>query len=166
MAAQPLAHALRRASERRHSTVSRPYAPSRRHGPIAPQHDGRTTAMKTDPGDAETDGLPEPRRFWAVLTIALGLMMSVLDGSIANLALPTLARELDVSAASSIWVVNAYQLAVTISLLPLAALGEIVGYRRVYHVGMMLFTAASLACPISDSLPTLTASPILPGFRA
>ncbi len=98
------------------------------------------------------DGLHGTRRTWAVLTIALGLMMAVLDGSIANLALPTLAREFDVSPASSIWVVNAYQLAVTISLLPLAALGEIVGYRRVYLVGMALFTAASLACALSGGL--------------
>lgn len=100
------------------------------------------------------------------MTLALGLMMAVLDGSIANLALPTLAREFDVSAASSIWVVNAYQLAVTVSLLPLAALGEIVGYRRVYRVGMTLFTLASLACALSDSLPTLVASRVAQGFGA
>src|ERR1700694_2990947 len=116
--------------------------------------------------EPEQDGLPEPARTWAIVTTALGLMMAVLDGSIANLALPTLAGEFNVSAAQSIWVVNAYQLAVTISLLPLAALGEIVGYRRVYQIGVMLFTAASLACAMSDSLATLTASRILQGFGA
>ena len=116
--------------------------------------------------DAEQDGLPEPARTWAVVTTALGLMMAVLDGSIANLALPTLAAEFDVSAAQSIWVVNAYQLAVTISLLPLAALGEIVGYRRVYRVGVALFTVASLACAMSHSLTELTIARVAQGFGA
>ncbi len=115
---------------------------------------------------ADTDGLTQPRRFWAVVTIGLGLMMAVLDGSIANLALPTLAHEFGVSASASIWVVNAYQLAVTVSLLPLAALGEIVGYRRVYRVGMVLFTLASLGCALSHSLPSLTTARVFQGFGA
>lgn len=116
--------------------------------------------------DPEPDGVPQPMRRWAVVTVALGLMMAVLDGSIANLALPTLAREFDVSASDSIWVVNAYQLAVTISLLPLAALGEIVGYRRVYRAGVVLFTLSSLACALSYSQPTLVAARVLQGFGA
>ncbi|MBN8899299.1 MAG: MFS transporter, partial [Rhodospirillales bacterium] len=70
------------------------------------------------------DGLPVPARYLAILTIALGLIMAVLDGAIANVALPTIARDLQMSPASSIWVVNAYQLAVTVSLLPFAALGD------------------------------------------
>src|ERR1700726_2905349 len=91
-----------------------------------------------------SDGLPVPRRYWAILTIALGLVLAVMDGAIANVALPTIARDLDASPASSIWVVNAYQLAVTISLLPLASLGDIFGYRRVYQYGLVVFTIASL----------------------
>ena len=86
------------------------------------------------------DGVPLPQRYWAILTIALGLTLAVLDGAIANVALPTIARDLDASPAASIWVVNAYQLAVTISLLPLASLGDIFGYRRVYQCGMVVFT--------------------------
>lgn len=127
---------------------------------------GQEQPSPPPPSVGQEDGLPEPRRTWAVVTLALGLMMSVLDGSIANLALPTLAREFGVSAASSIWVVNAYQLAVTVSLLPLAALGEIVGYRRVYRAGMALFTCASLGCALSDSLPALTAARVVQGFGA
>ena len=61
--------------------------------------------------------------------------MAVMDGAIANVALPTIARDLHTDPALSIWVVNGYQLAITISLLPLAALGDIVGYRRVYLAG-------------------------------
>jgi len=112
------------------------------------------------------DGLPLPARYWAVLTIGLGLTMAVLDGAIANIALPTIAREVHVNPAASIWVVNAYQLAVTISLLPLAALGDIVGYRRVYQVGLAVFTLASLGCALSHSFAALTLARIVQGFGA
>ena len=62
--------------------------------------------------------------------------MAVIDGAIANVALPTIAADLNASPAFSIWIVNGYQLAITISLLPLASLGEIIGYRRVYLAGL------------------------------
>jgi DHA2 family multidrug resistance protein-like MFS transporter len=112
------------------------------------------------------DGLPLPQRYWALLTIALGLTLAVLDGAIANVALPTIARDVNASPAASIWVVNAYQLAVTISLLPLASLGEIYGYRRIYQGGLVVFTIASLCCALSSSLVTLTAARIIQGFGA
>ena len=57
--------------------------------------------------------------------------MAVLDGAIANVALPTIAKDLQASAATSVWIVNAYQLTITVLLLPLAALGDRLGYRRV-----------------------------------
>ena len=91
------------------------------------------------------DGLPQPQRGWAILTIAIGLIMAVMDGAIANVALPTIAHELNATAASSIWIVNAYQLAITVTLLPLAALGDRLGYRRVYMVGLAVFPWARWA---------------------
>jgi len=112
------------------------------------------------------DGLPIPQRYWGILTIALGLTMAVLDGAIANVALPTIAGDLNTSPANSIWVVNAYQLAVTISLLPLASLGDIFGYRRVYQWGLVGFTVASLGCALSWSLPTLALARVFQGFGA
>jgi DHA2 family multidrug resistance protein-like MFS transporter len=112
------------------------------------------------------DGVPMPQRMWAILTIALGLTLAILDGGIANVALPTIAREVHTSPANSIWVVNAYQLAVTISLLPLSSLGEIYGYRRIYQAGLVLFTLASLACALSSSLPTLIVARMLQGLGA
>ena len=113
-----------------------------------------------------TDGVPMPQRMWAILTIGLGLTLAVLDGGIANVALPTIAREVNTSPANSIWVVNAYQLAVTVTLLPLSSLGEIYGYRRIYQAGLVLFTLASLACSLSSSLPTLIIARMLQGFGA
>src|SRR6201985_1621057 len=113
-----------------------------------------------------SDCLPAPRRYWAILTIALGLVLAVMDGAIANIALPTIAHDLDASPAFSIWIVNGYQLAITISLVPLASLGEIVGYRRVYLAGLLLFTVASLACTLSNGLLTLTVARVVQGFGA
>ena len=112
------------------------------------------------------DGLPFPRRGWAILTLGLGLAMAVLTGSLANLALPTISRELGVTAAESIWVANAYQLAVTMTLLPLASLGEKLGYRRVYLWGLILFTVASGACALAQTMPALVAARVIQGFGA
>jgi MFS family permease len=112
------------------------------------------------------DGLPQPQRSWAILTIALGLVMSVIDGSIANVALPTIAGALHASPAFSIWIFNGYQLAITISLLPLASLGEIIGYRRVNLAGLVLFTLASVFCAVSHTLLLLTIARIMQGFGA
>ncbi|HEY6578448.1 MAG TPA: MFS transporter [Rhizomicrobium sp.] len=112
------------------------------------------------------DGQSLPQRYWAIATIALGITMSVLDSAIANVALPTIARDLHTNAAFSIWVVNGYQLAITISLLPLAAFGDIIGYRRIYLGGLALFTFASLACALSHTLTLLALARVLQGFGA
>ena len=112
------------------------------------------------------DGLPADRRPLAIAAIVIAVGLASLDTSIANTALPTIAADLDASPAASIWVVNAYQLALVVSLLPFASLGEIHGHRRVYGWGLGLFTVASLACAFSWSLPTLTAARILQGFGA
>jgi DHA2 family multidrug resistance protein-like MFS transporter len=113
-----------------------------------------------------SDGVPLPQRYWAILTIALGLTLAVLNGAIANVALPTIAHDVHTSPANSIWVVNAFQLAVTVSLLPLASLGEIHGYRRVYQWGLVVFTIASLFCALSSSLPVLILARVVQGFGA
>jgi DHA2 family multidrug resistance protein-like MFS transporter len=113
-----------------------------------------------------TDGLPTPGRYWAILTIALGLTLAVLNGAIANVALPAIARDLHTDPATSIWVVNAFQLAVTVSLLPLASLGEIHGYRKVYRWGLVVFSIASILCALSSTLPVLILARVAQGFGA
>ena len=112
------------------------------------------------------DGLPPGLRGRAMLTLCIAICMAVLDSAIANVALPTVAADLHASPASAIWVINAYQLAITISLLPLAALGEAIGYRRVYTAGLAVFTATSLMCALSRSLDMLVAARFLQGFGA
>ncbi len=121
--------------------------------------------MATAPIEAP-DGVPLPQRYWAVTTILLGLALAVLDGAIANVALPTIATDVNASPSESIWIVNAYQLTVTISLLPLASLGEIIGYRRIYRWGLVVFTLASVGCALSGSLATLALARVIQGFGA
>ena len=112
------------------------------------------------------DGLPAHERTKALLVVIFGIVVSVLDGTIVNLALPDITRELQATAAQSIWVINAYQIATLALLLPLATLGDIVGYRRVYLVGMLVFTLASVACTLSDSLGSLAMARVLQGVGA
>jgi len=98
--------------------------------------------------------------------IAIAVTMAVLDSAVANIALPSIARHLGITPAESVWVINAYQLAIVVLLLPLAALGERVGYRRVYLVGLGLFTLGSLACALSGTLEALVISRIAQGVGA
>ncbi|MDQ0140898.1 MFS transporter [Cupriavidus necator] len=109
-------------------------------------------------------GLPQPQRTWAILTVFFGLIMAVLDGSIANIALPSISRELQADPASTIWVVNAYQLTVTVCLLPLSSLGDILGYKRVYRAGLATFLVGSLLCALAVNLPMLVAARVLQGI--
>lgn len=111
-----------------------------------------------------SDGLPLPQRYGAIATIIIGISMAVLDGAIANVALPTIASDLHASPASSIWIVNAYQIAIVVSLLSFSFLGDMFGYRRVYQCGLVVFTFTSLFCALSDSLHTLTLARIAQGF--
>ena len=128
--------------------------------------DKEITNINGQTGGNIPDGLPIPSRYWAILAIGLGVTVSVLDGAIANVALPTIAGDLHTSPSASIWVVNAYQLAITISLLSLSSMGEIWGYRKVYTIGLLLFSCTSLACALSDSLFTLIIARTLQGFGA
>lgn len=109
-------------------------------------------------------GLPYPQRRWAILTVFCGLIMAVLDGSIANIALPSISRQLGAEPSRTIWVVNGYQLAVTLCLLPLSSLGDILGYKRVYRLGLATFVVGSLLCALSVNLPMLIAARVLQGI--
>ena len=110
------------------------------------------------------DGLPTPRRYLAMLAIAIGIAMAVLDGTVVNVALPSIARELGASPSAAVWVINAYQLVIVALLMPLASLGERVGYRRIYQIGVAIFTLGSLGCALSLSLPLLIAMRVLQGI--
>jgi DHA2 family multidrug resistance protein-like MFS transporter len=114
----------------------------------------------------ERDGLALAQRRVAFLSLAIAVFMAVLDGSIANTALPQIARDLHASPAASIWVVNGFQLAVTMALLPCAALGQQRGPARIYRIGILLFIAGSALCALAHSLAFLICARVLQGFGA
>lgn len=104
------------------------------------------------------------RRGMAAIMIAVAL--ATLDTAIANTALPSIAADLNATPAASVWVINAYQLAMVATLLPFATLGGILGHRRVYIGGVTLFIAASVVCALAWSLPSLAAARVLQGIGA
>src|SRR5690554_192835 len=101
---------------------------------------------------SDSDGLPKPRRYWAIAAISFGTALLVLDGAIANVALPTIARDLGVSNAVVTNVVTIYQLVLVMVLLPFASLGDRMGHRRLYQMGQGLFLVASGLCLLANDL--------------
>lgn len=106
------------------------------------------------------------REILALIAILVGVALSTLDTAIANTALPAIAADLQAPAATSIWVINAYQLAVVATLLPFAALGDLVGPRRIFIGGLAFFSAASLLCTLANTLSLLAAARALQGIGA
>lgn len=128
---------------------------------------GGDAATETRPQGSGDDGganRREPRSTTAIASVLAAMVLVVLDAAIANIALPTIARSLVVTPAMSVWVITAYQTALLIALLPCAALGESLGYRRVFTAGVGLFTAASVLCALSPSLSWLVAARFLQGL--
>ncbi|MDB5920513.1 MAG: major facilitator superfamily 1 [Massilia sp.] len=80
------------------------------------------------------------------------------------MALPAIGADLGAHAAQAVWIVNAYQLAMAVAVLPLASLGEKLGYKRVFIAGVVVFTLASLLCACAPSLPALVAARVLSGW--
>ena len=117
-------------------------------------------------GDLQWDGLHRPKISYAVASVCCGIFLSVVDGNICNVALPTISQELGVSSADSIWVVNAFQLVIMMTLLSFSSLGELFSYKRVYVSGVVLFTVGSLFCAMSHTLPLLIASRAFQGIGA
>lgn len=111
-----------------------------------------------------TDGLPLPRRRIAAAALLAAIALVVIDSSIVNIALPIFATQFAVSPSESIWIVTSYQIALVIALLPCSALGESLGYRRVFLFGIVLFTASSALCITASSLVWLAFGRFLQGL--
>ena len=99
-----------------------------------------------------------------MLALMIAVTMVTLDISVAYTALPAIASDLRIGAASAVWVVNAYHLTMVAAVIPLAALGESFGHRRVHLWGLALFVAGSLACGLAWSLPSLVAARVVQGL--
>ncbi len=123
---------------------------------------GRTAPPASPPGD----GLPTPARHWAMATVILGIGMSVLDSTMVTLALPAIVRDLQINEADGVWLLNAYQLAVLVLLLPMAMVGDLFGYRRVYIAGVALFMLASVGSVLATGPTQLALARALQGAGA
>jgi EmrB/QacA subfamily drug resistance transporter len=103
---------------------------------------------------------------WALAGLSLSMLLSSLGTSIANVALPTLARTFAASFQEVQWVVLAYLLAITILIVSVGRLGDITGRRRLLLAGILLFTVASILCGVAPTLPQLIAARAAQGLGA
>ena len=125
---------------------------SARFGPVAPAAPAGAAEKAAAKG---ADGLPMPRRIWAIAAISFGTALFVVDGAIANVALPTIAKDLGVSSGSITNVVTVYQLAMVMVLLPFASIGDRIGHRRLYQIGQLIFCVSSAAVLLVHSFGLL-----------
>ncbi|MFD7135293.1 MFS transporter [Streptomyces sp. NPDC059894] len=107
--------------------------------------------------------LASPRGRWILLTTVLGSSMAMLDSTVVNVALPRIGRDLDADLAALQWTVNAYMVTLAGLLLLGGSLGDRVGRRKVFVVGVVWFAAASLLCGLAPSAAVLVAARALQG---
>ncbi|MGP9499013.1 MFS transporter [Halomonas sp. AOP43-D1-4] len=119
--------------------------------------------FQTRPGD---DGLPGPERALAVLALITGTLMAVMDTTMINLALPTIAADLNASAARSVWIANMFQVVCAAFLLVFAGVSELVTRRRIYLFGLGTFMVGALGAALSRNLETLLVFRALQGLGA
>lgn len=108
--------------------------------------------------------LASARGRWVLACAVLASGMAMLDGTVVNVALPTLGRDLDTSIASLQWVVNAYMLTLSALLLLGGALGDRIGRRRTLVIGVVWFAVASVLCGLAQDAGTLIAARALQGI--
>jgi EmrB/QacA subfamily drug resistance transporter len=108
---------------------------------------------------AETDR----RRWLALYVLCAGVLMIVLDVTIVNVALPSIQEDLGFSQANLAWVVNAYLIAFGGLLLLAGRIGDLIGHRRIFLIGLGVFTAASLLCAVAQSQEVLIAARFIQG---
>ncbi|HEV2271496.1 MAG TPA: DHA2 family efflux MFS transporter permease subunit [Steroidobacteraceae bacterium] len=96
-------------------------------------------------------GIDERKRWFALIVLCLGVLMIVLDTTVVNVALPSIRTDLGFTETSLVWVVNAYMLTFAGFLLLGGRLGDLFGQRKLFLLGVTLFTAASAACGLANS---------------
>lgn len=154
------------AGERR---VAQLFGPQETQSATSANRQAPRTTIDGDPRSAPQacdgdEGVREPKLTIAIASVLAAMALVVLDAAIANVALPTIAGSLHVTPAMSVLIITSYQTALVMALLPCAALGESLGYRRVFTGGLALFTAASVACALSPSLPWLVGARFVQGL--
>ncbi len=106
------------------------------------------------------------RKWWALAAVAIGVFMSTVDGSIVNIALKTIQDDFQTSLSGVEWVVLAYLLTIAVALPSMGRLGDMIGKRRVYLVGFVIFTIGSALCGLAWNIETLIGFRILQAIGA
>ena len=94
---------------------------------------------------------PENRKWWTLVAVSFGLFMIMLDNTVVNVALPSIAQDLGVSISKLEWVVNGYALTFGVLLLTGGKLADLFGRRRMFMVGLVVFTVSSFVCGFANS---------------
>src|SRR5256885_77356 len=109
---------------------------------------------------------PENRKWWTLVAVAVGLFMIMLDNTVVNVALPSIRKDLGISIAELEWVVNAYALTFGVLLLTGGKLADMLGRRRIFIAGLVIFTASSLWCGLAGGAGSLIAARTVQGVGA
>src|SRR5215216_6667138 len=108
----------------------------------------------------------EARKWWTLAAVAFGLFMIMLDNTVVNVALPSIRDDLGISISELEWVVNGYALTFGVLLLTGGKLADMLGRRRIFMLGLVVFTASSLACGLADSADMLIGARVVQGVGA
>ncbi len=103
-------------------------------------------------------------RWVALYVLCAGMLMIVLDATVVNVALPSIQHDLDFTQSSLAWVVNAYLIAFGGLLLLAGRLGDLIGRKRIFMAGLVLFTGASLLCGVAQTQEMLVGARFLQGI--
>src|SRR5438552_10119606 len=109
---------------------------------------------------------PENRKWWTLVAVAIGLFMIMLDNTVVNVSLPSIQQDLGIGISELEWVVNAYALTFGVLLLTGGKLADLVGRRRIFIVGLIVFTASSFFCGVADSSAMLIGARTVQGVGA
>src|SRR2546422_2158139 len=109
---------------------------------------------------------PENRKWWTLVAVAVGLFMIMLDNTVVNVALPSIRKDLGIGISELEWVVNAYALTFGVLLLSGGKLADLLGRRRIFIAGLVIFTAASLWCGLAGGATSLIAARTVQGVGA
>lgn len=106
------------------------------------------------------------RKYIAVIALQIVLVMTVLDVTLVNVALPVLAEKFRISSSSAVWLVTVYQLVITMLLLPVSSIGDLHSYKRTFLTGVIIFTLSSALCALAQSFTMLIIARAVQGIGA
>jgi EmrB/QacA subfamily drug resistance transporter len=130
---------------------------------VPPFFDGRPLEFHGRFDDVTAEMTDERRRWLALYVLCAGVLMIVIDATIVNVALPSIQEDLGFSQSNLAWVVNGYLIAFGGLLLLVGRIGDLIGQRRVFLIGLGIFTAASLLCAVAQTQEMLIGARFVQG---